>query len=68
MPDQINILRANMIQYFHDIQQFNEWLNTNSDRLGKRRPLDVLTEDGGLNRLTAVVSATRQRVSTTDGR
>src|SRR5690606_8875431 len=59
LPEQIGLLRANVMPYFHNVQQFSEWLNTANARLDNRRPLDVLTEDGGLQRLTQFVTATR---------
>jgi hypothetical protein len=61
LPDQINLLRANVLQYFHDVQQFNEWLNMSNAGLNKHRPIDVLAEDDGLSRLTSFVSRTRQK-------
>jgi hypothetical protein len=64
LPDQISLLRANVLEYFHNLQQFNEWLNTPSGGLEDRRPLDVLAENGGLQRLTTFVGATRARVAT----
>ena len=63
MPEQISLLRANVLQYFHDVQQFNEWLNTVSPGLEQRRPLDVLAEDGGLQRLMTYVGARRTKIA-----
>ena len=31
LPDRITVLRTAVRQYFRDIQQFSEWLNTRSD-------------------------------------
>ncbi|WP_065750904.1 antitoxin Xre/MbcA/ParS toxin-binding domain-containing protein [Bradyrhizobium paxllaeri] len=63
LPDKITVLRNAVRQYFHDIQQFSEWLNARSDKLDGKRPLDVLSEDNGLQQLTLFVSNTRQRVA-----
>jgi len=63
LPDRISVLRTAVRQYFHDIQQFSEWLNTRSDKLDGKRPLDVLAEDNGLQQLTAFVGTTRQRIA-----
>jgi hypothetical protein len=62
-PDKITVLRNTVRQYFHDIQQFSEWLNARSDKLDGKRPLDVLAEDNGLQQLTLFVSNTRQKVA-----
>jgi hypothetical protein len=63
LPDQINVLRANVLQYFRDIQQFTEWLNTRSGGLEGKRPLDVLAEDGGLKQLITFVGMTRTKIA-----
>jgi hypothetical protein len=63
LPDKISVLRTAVLQYFHDIRQFGEWLNTRNDRLDGKRPLDVLAEDGGVQRLVSFVTNTRPRVS-----
>jgi hypothetical protein len=61
LPEQISLLRANVLRYFQDAQQFNDWLNTTSDELDKHRPLDVLSEAGGVSRLTALVGRMRRK-------
>jgi len=61
LPEQISLLRANVMRYFQDAQQFNDWLNTTSDELDKHRPLDVLAEAGGVSRLTALVGRMRRK-------
>jgi hypothetical protein len=61
LPDQISLLRANVLRYFQDAQQFNDWLNTTSDELDKHSPLDVLAEAGGVTRLTALVGRMRRK-------
>ena len=63
LPDRITVLRTAVRQYFHDIQQFSEWLNTRSDKLDGKRPLDVLAEDNGLQQLTLFVGSTRQKTA-----
>jgi hypothetical protein len=63
LPDKITVLRTAVRQYFHDIQQFSEWLNARSDKLDGKRPLDVLVEDNGLQQLTLFVGHTRQKVA-----
>jgi hypothetical protein len=62
LPDRISMLRTAVRQYFHDIQQFSEWLNARNDKLENKRPLDVLTEDNGLQQLTLFVGNTRQKI------
>jgi hypothetical protein len=59
LPEKIRVLRTAVLQYFRDIQQFMEWLNTRNDRLDGKRPLDVLTEESGLQKLTSLVTETR---------
>ena len=61
LPEQISLLRANVLRYFRDAQQFNDWLNTTSDELDKHSPLDVLAETGGVTRLTALVGRMRRK-------
>jgi hypothetical protein len=63
LPDKITVLRNTVRQYFHDIQQFSEWLNARSDKLDGKRPLDVLCEDNGLQQLTIFVNSTRQKIA-----
>jgi hypothetical protein len=63
LPDKIAVLRTSVLQYFHDIQQFTEWLNRKNEMLKGKRPLDVLSEETGLQKLTALVSETRTKVS-----
>jgi hypothetical protein len=63
LPDRISVLRTAVRQYFHDMQQFSEWLNTRSDKLDGKRPLDVLAEDNGLQQLTSFVNNTRQKIA-----
>jgi hypothetical protein len=63
LPDKITVLRTAVRQYFHDIQQFSEWLNARSGELDGKRPLDVLVEDNGLQQLTLFVGSTRQKVA-----
>ena len=62
LPEQISLLRANVLRYFRDAQQFNDWLNTTSDELDKHSPLDVLAETGGVTRLTALVGRMRRKI------
>jgi hypothetical protein len=63
LPDRINVLRTAVSQYFHDVRQFQEWLNTRNKALEGRRPLDLLAEDTGVQRLVAFVSETRKHVA-----
>jgi hypothetical protein len=63
LPDKISVLRAAVVQYFYDIQQFSEWLNSYEVNLQGKRPLDVLAEDSGLQQLTSFVVNTRTKVS-----
>jgi hypothetical protein len=63
LPDKIAVLRTSVLQYFRDIQQFTEWLNRKNEVLEGKRPLDVLSEETGLQKLTALVAETRTRVS-----
>jgi hypothetical protein len=65
LPDKILVLRTNVTQYFRDIQQFTNWLNTRNEGLDARRPLDILSEDGGLQRLVAYVAGSRTKISAT---
>ena len=62
LPDKIAVLRTSVLQYFHNIQQFTDWLNMRNDGLDGRRPLDVLNEESGLPRLTSFVAATRTKI------
>jgi hypothetical protein len=62
LPEQISLLRSNVLRYFRDAQQFNDWLNTTSDELDKHSPLDVLAETGGVTRLTALVGRMRRKI------
>jgi hypothetical protein len=59
LPEKIGLLRHAVLQYFRDFQQFNEWLNTRNDQLEGKRPVDILLDDTGLQRLTSFVSSTR---------
>ena len=61
LPEQISLLRSNVLRYFQDTQQFNDWLNTTSDELDKHSTLDVLAEAGGVTRLTALVGRMRRK-------
>ncbi len=63
LPDKIAVLRTSVLQYFHDIQQFTEWLNRKNEVLKGKRPLDVLSEETGLQKLIALVAETRTKVS-----
>lgn len=65
LPEKIGVLRNSVLAYFRDIQQFMEWLNTRNDRLSGRRPLDVLSEERGLQELTALVTTTRAKLAST---
>jgi hypothetical protein len=62
LPDRINVLRTAVFQYFYDIQQFQDWLNSYDSDLEGRRPLDVLGEDSGLQRLTDLVIRTKMKI------
>jgi hypothetical protein len=64
LPEKTIVLRNAVLSYFRDIHQFMEWLNTRNDRLSGRRPLDVLSEERGLQELTALVTATRSKIAT----
>ena len=63
LPDKIAVLRTSVLQYFHNIQQFTEWLHMKNEGLKGKRPLDVLCEETGLQKLTALVAETRMKVS-----
>jgi len=63
LPEKIGVLRTAVLHYFRDIQQFMEWLNARNERLGGKRPLDVLSEESGLQTLTALVAETRVRIA-----
>jgi uncharacterized protein (DUF2384 family) len=63
LPDKIAVLRTSVLQYFHNIQQFTEWLNVRNEGLNGRRPLDILSEATGLQQLTSLVAETRTKVS-----
>jgi len=62
LPDRISVLRTALFQYFYDIQQFQDWLNSYNSDLGGRRPLDVLGEDSGIQRLTELVTGTKAKI------
>jgi len=62
LPDRISVLRTALFQYFYDIQQFQGWLNSYNSDLGGRRPLDVLGEDSGIQRLTELVTGTKAKI------
>jgi hypothetical protein len=62
LPDKIAILRTSVLQYFYNIQQFTEWLNVSNEGLNRRRPLDILSEETGLQQLTSLVTETRTKV------
>jgi hypothetical protein len=40
-----------------------EWLNARNARLDGKRPLDMLTEESGLEKLTTLVTETRTKVA-----
>jgi hypothetical protein len=61
LPDKIAVLRTEVLQYFRNIQQFTEWLTMRNEGLNGRRPLDVLTEETGLQQLTSFVAETRTK-------
>lgn len=63
LPDKVEILRTDVLQYFYSIQQFTEWLYMRNERLNGKRPFDVLAEETGLQQLTSFVAQTRNRVS-----
>lgn len=63
MPDRIAVLRTSVLRYFYDIQQFTEWLYANNPALDGRRPLDVLVEETGVQRLIAFVGETRKPIA-----
>jgi Protein of unknown function (DUF2384) len=62
LPDRISVLRSSVLEYFHNIQQFTEWLYMRNSGLQGRRPLDVLLEEAGLQQLTTFVMQTRSKV------
>jgi hypothetical protein len=62
LPDKIAVLRTSVLQYFYNIQQFTEWLNVKNEGLSGKRPLDVLSEETGLQQLTSLVAKTRAKV------
>ena len=66
LPDKVAVLRTSVLQYFHNIQQFTEWLNMRNERLNGRRPIDVLAEETGLQQLTSFVAETRTRIAAAD--
>jgi hypothetical protein len=63
LPEKINALRTNVQEYFYSFQQFTDWLVRRNERLDGKRPLDVLAEDGGMDRLVALVSGSRARIA-----
>ena len=63
LPEKISVLRTAVLQYFRDIQEFMEWLNARNARLDGKRPLDMLTEESGLEKLTTLVTETRTKVA-----
>jgi hypothetical protein len=63
LPEKVSVLRTTVLQYFRDIQEFMEWLNARNARLDGKRPLDVLTEDSGLQKLTSLVTETRAKIA-----
>jgi hypothetical protein len=63
LPDKIVVLRTSVRDYFRDIQQFTEWLNTYNDRLGGKRPLDMLAQDTGVQQLVTFVGTTRPKLT-----
>ncbi len=67
LPEKINALRMSVQEYFHSFQQFMDWLTRRNQGLGGKRPLDVLAEDGGMERLVALVSGSRPRIAAASG-
>jgi len=63
LPDRIVVLRTSVREYFRDIQQFTEWLNTHNDRLDGKRPVDLLAQDTGVQQLVAFVAASRPKLT-----
>ena len=61
LPDRFSVLRTPVFQYFYDIEQFQDWLNSSDSALGGRRPLDILGEESGLQKLTELVADRRPR-------
>jgi hypothetical protein len=62
LPDRIVVLRTSVREYFRDIQQFTEWLNTHNDRLEGKRPVDLLAQDTGVQQLVSFVAASRPKL------
>ena len=63
MPDRIAVLRTSVLRYFYDIHQFTEWLYAHNPALDGKRPLDVLVEETGVQRLIAFVGETRKPIA-----
>lgn len=63
MPDRITVLRTSVLRYFHDIQEFTEWLYAQNPALDGKRPLDVIVEETGVQRLIAFVGETRKPIT-----
>ena len=63
LPDRIVVLRTSVREYFRDIQQFTEWLNTHNERLGGKRPVDLLAQDAGVQQLVSFVATSRPKLT-----
>ena len=63
LPEKIGQLRASVLQYFRDFQDFMEWMGARNARLGGKRPMDVLAEEAGLQQLTSLVTNTRPKIT-----
>ena len=62
MPERITMLKSSVLRYFNDIQQFYDWLYVRNDALDGKRPVDVLAEENGMQRLISMVTATHKPV------
>jgi hypothetical protein len=62
LPEKIGQLRTSVLQYFRDFQDFTEWMGARNTRLDGKRPLDVLAEETGLQKLTSLVTETRPKI------
>ena len=59
LPEKIVMLRSAVFQNFLDMEDFNRWLQGSEAKLDGKRPLDVLEDDSGLQRLIDFVRTSR---------
>jgi hypothetical protein len=63
MPELIAASYNEVKRYFYDDGQFKEWLHTLNPSLAGKPPIDLLHEEGGMERLITFVTKTRKVIA-----